>query len=306
MAGRIITVDLAIDQSSIYKVIDMPTSQLLVNTVEEFEKENPLYHLYNFKNLGQLQETYTSSVGSDRIKKQTAEMAVAEIGRGGQEGFSGTKTYRMYSGSYQITKRAVLEATQSGNFNAIAYNTADRTKTWLRNNVEDGVRAILGAFGTAVKGDDGTPYRFITTDTVDGRSGQYAINSTRNNLFSTKHTLVRKSEMDNAVATATLSPWFMADGTQAPYQSNVYIAQNEGTSFTHTVTISAVGAGYTAGAATINGATATIVLAAGAAGVAGEIASATITSGTVNLSTGSPVAIIQTGGSGGFANINSS
>lgn len=235
MAGRIITVDLAIDQSSIYKVIDMPTKELLTKTVEEFEKENPLYHLYNFKSLGQLQETYTSSVGSDRIKKQTAEMAIAEIGQGGQEGFSGSKTYRMYSGSYQITKRAILEAKQSGNFNAIAYNTADRTKTWLRNNVEDGVRAILGAFGTTVKGDDGTPYRFITTDTVDGKTGQYAVNSARNDLFSKKHTLVRKSDMAPVTVAdaalpgydAALSQWKLHDGTIAPVQSNIYIAQNQ-------------------------------------------------------------------------------
>lgn len=226
MPGRIITVDLALDQSSIYKILEVPTKELLTRTVEEFEKENPLYHLYTFKTMNQLQETYTSSVGSDRIKHQTTEMAIAEISGGGQEGFSGTKTYRMYSGSYQITKRAILEAKQSGNFNAIAYNTADRTKTWLRNNVEDGVRAIMGAFGTAVKGDDGTPYRFVTADTVDGRTGQYAVNSVRNDLFSKKHTIVRKSGMEDATATDTHAPWKLFDGSQAPYQSNIYVAKN--------------------------------------------------------------------------------
>ena len=225
MAGRMITVDLALDQSSIYKIIETPTKELLVHTVEEFEKENPLYHLYNFKSMNQLQETYTSSVGSDRIKYQTSEMGIAEIGNGGQEGFSGTKTYRMYSGSYQITKRAILEAKQSGNFNAVAYNTADRTRTWLRNNVEDGVRAILGGFGATVKGDDGTPYRFVTADTVDGKTGQYAVNSQRNDLFSKKHTIVRKSGAADAVADETHAGWTMANGEQAPYQSNIYIAK---------------------------------------------------------------------------------
>lgn len=228
MAGRIITVDLALDQSSIYKILEVPTKQLLVHTVEEFEKENPLYHLYNFKSMNQLQETYTSSVGSDRIKHQTSEMGIAEIGSGGQEGFSGTKTYRMYSGSYQITKRAILEAKQSGNFNAIAYNTQDRTRTWLRNNVEDGVRAIMGGFGVAVKGDDGTPYRFVTADTADGKTGQYAVNSVRNDLFSKKHTIVRKSGMVDATATDTLAPWKMFNGEQAPYQSNIFIAKSNG------------------------------------------------------------------------------
>ena len=226
MPGRIITVDLAIDQSSIYKIIETPTKELLTRTVEEFEKENPLYHLYNFKTMNQLQETYTSSVGSDRIKHQTSEMGVAELSQGGQEGFSGTKTYRMYSGSYQITKRTILEARQSGNFNAVAYNTADRTRTWLRNNVEDGVRAIMGGFGTTVKGDDGTPYRFVTADTVDGKTGQYAVNSARNDLFSKKHTLVRKSGMEDAVADDTHAGWKLFDGSQAPYQSNFYVAKN--------------------------------------------------------------------------------
>lgn len=234
MAGRIITVDLALDQSSIYKIIETPTKELLTKTVEEFEKHNPLYDIYNFKSMGQLQETYTSSVGSDRIKRQTAEMAVAELSQGGQEGFSGTKTYRMYSGSYQITKRAILEAKQSGNFNAIAYNTADRTKTWLRNNVEDGVRAIMGAFGSTVKGDDGTPYTFVTSDTVDGLTGQYAVNSARNPLFSKKHTLVRKSGLPSVTSAdsalpgydASLSQWKLPDGSIAPVQSNIYIAKN--------------------------------------------------------------------------------
>lgn len=239
MAGRIITVDLALDQSSIYKIIEMPTKELLTKTVEEFEKHNPLYDIYNFKSMGQLQETYTSSVGSDRIKRQTAEMAVAELSQGGQEGFSGTKTYRMYSGSYQITKRAILEARQSGNFNAIAYNTADRTKTWLRNNVEDGVRAIMGAFGYTVKGDDGTPYTFVTSDTVDGLTGQYAVNSARNPLFSKKHTLVRKSGLPSVTSSdsalpgydATLSQWKLPDGSIAPVQSNIYIAKNANGSY---------------------------------------------------------------------------
>ena len=234
MAGRIITVDLALDQSSIYKIIETPTKELLTKTVEEFEKHNPLYDIYNFKSMGQLQETYTSSVGSDRIKRQTAEMAVAELSQGGQEGFSGTKTYRMYSGSYQITKRAILEAKQSGNFNAIAYNTADRTKTWLRNNVEDGVRAIMGAFGSTVKGDDGTPYTFVTSDTVDSLTGQYAVNSARNPLFSKKHTLVRKSGLPSVTSAdsalpgydASLSQWKLPDGSIAPVQSNIYIAKN--------------------------------------------------------------------------------
>jgi hypothetical protein len=222
MAGRILTVDLAIDQSSIYHVVGVMTKPLLEKTVEEFERNNPLYHIYNFKSLGQLQETYTSSVGSDRIKRQTAEMAVAELGDGPQEGFSGTKTYRMYSGSYQITKRMVLEAKQSGNFNAIAFNTADRTKTWLRNNVEDGVRALLGGFGTPVLGDDGTVYQFVTTDTLDGRSGQYAINSPRNSLFANNHKGVRKSGWSDTV-------W--AASPQGIGQSNVYIAQNSDGTF---------------------------------------------------------------------------
>ena len=118
---------------------------------------------------------------------------------------------------------------------------ADRTKTWLRNNVEDGVRAILGAFGTTVLGDDGTPYRFITTDTVDGKTGQYAINSARNNLFSKKQKthLVRKSDMASVTVAdaalpnydASLSQWKMHDGTIAPTQSNVYIARNQDNSY---------------------------------------------------------------------------
>lgn len=231
MPGRIITVDLAIDQSSIYKIIELPTKELLTKTVEEFERDNPLYHLYNLKSMGQLQETYTSSVGSDRIKRQTAEMAIAELSQGGQEGFSGTKTYRMYSGSYQITKRAILEAKQSGNFNAIAYNTADRTKTWLRNNVEDGVRAIMGGFGSTVKGDDGTPYTFVTADTADGKTGQYAVNSVRNPLFSKKHTMVRKSGLKDTTATETHAGWLLPDGTPAPYQSNMYVAKNSDGTF---------------------------------------------------------------------------
>jgi len=193
MAGRIITVDLMIDNSSIYKVLEVPTKELLKGTVEEFERNNPLYAIYAQKSLGQLQETYSSSVGSDRIKFRTNEMGVAKLGDGTQEGFKGTKTYRMYSGSFQITKVAVLEAKASGNFNAIAYNTADRTKTWLRNNVEDGIRAIMGGFNYPVKSDDGTVYQFLTVDTVDGKTGQYALNSARNPLFCAKHTRVLKA-----------------------------------------------------------------------------------------------------------------
>lgn len=158
MAGRVITVDLMLDNSSIYKVLENPAKELLQKTVEEFEVDNPLYHVYNYKTMKQLQETYTSSVGSDRMKFRTAEMAVAELSSGPQEGFSGTKRYRMYSGSFKISKVAMLEAKQSGNFDAVAYNIADRTKTWLRNNVEDGTKALDGAFGLAVKADDGTPY----------------------------------------------------------------------------------------------------------------------------------------------------
>jgi hypothetical protein len=214
MASRALTIDLALDQSSIYKLIELPTKELLAKTVEEFERENPLYMIYNLKQMGQLQETYTSSVGSDRIKFRTAEFAAATLGEGGQEGFSGTKRYRMYSGAFKISKQLMLEAKQSGNFNAVAYNIADRTKTWLRNNVEDGIRAILGGFGYAVLADDGTDYMFVTTDTVDGRTGQYAVNSQRLPLFSNAHTLVRKSG------------WTDAEWAAKPRQSNLYVAQD--------------------------------------------------------------------------------
>jgi hypothetical protein len=216
MAGRIINVDLMLDQSSIYKVLEMPTKELLVKTVEEFEIKNPLYMVYSQKSLGQLQETYSSAVGSDRIKFRTTEMAVAQIGQGGQEGFKGTKTYRMYSGSFQITKVAVLEAKASGNFNAIAYNTADRTKTWLRNNVEDGVRALLGGFGSPVIDDTNNVYQFVTSDTVDGKTGQYAINSARNPLFSNAHTRVLKTGESSAAG----SKW------ANDKQSNMYVVQD--------------------------------------------------------------------------------
>ena len=214
MAGRIITVDLMLDNSSIYKVLEDPTKELLQKTVEEFEIHNPLYDVYTYKTMKQLQETYTSSVGSDRMKFRTAEMGVAELSSGPQEGFSGTKRYRMYSGSFKISKVAMLEAKQSGNFDAVAYNIADRTKTWLRNNVEDGTKALDGAFGYAVKADDGTPYQFVTSDTVDGRTGQYAVNSARNPLFSKAHTYVRKSGLTDQqyAALGTQSNFYYTDG----------------------------------------------------------------------------------------------
>lgn len=214
MAGRIVTVDLMLDNSSIYKVIENPTKELLQKTVEEFERNNPLYDIYNFKAMNQLQETYTSSVGTDRMKYRTNEMGLAKLAATPQEGFSGTKRYRMYSGSFKITKVAMLEAKQSGNFDAIAYLTQQQTKTWLRNNVEDGTKALDGAFGTAVYGDDGeTDYMFVTTDTVDGRTGQYAVNSARNPLFSNAHTFVRKSGLTDAqyAALGTQSNFYYTD-----------------------------------------------------------------------------------------------
>ena len=214
MAGRVITVDLMLDNNSIYKMIELPTKELLQKTVEEFEIDNPLYHVYNFKSMKQLQETYTSSVGSDRMKFRTGEMALAELSNGPQEGFSGTKRYRMYSGSFKISKVSMLEAKQTGNFDAVAFNIADRTKTWLRNNVEDGTKALDGAFGAAVYGDDGqTDYMFVTSDTVDGRTGQYAVNSARNPLFSKAHTYVRKSGLTDAqyAALGTQSNFYYTD-----------------------------------------------------------------------------------------------
>lgn len=185
--GMIINIDEALKNRSHYNVLKEPLNQMLKNTQEAWEKENPIDFLFNRNTINSFQESYSSSIGFDHAFTETSDFAVGPIFNTA-EGFSATYRTRTFQGGFIITQQA-MEDRQYGK---IKDDASAFVKRWHGDIVEYAMTAIAGGFGKAVDfvGGDGkvTKLQLTSADTVDGDVN----NPVKNPLFSKTHKTVKR------------------------------------------------------------------------------------------------------------------
>ena len=104
--GMIINIDEALKNRSHYNVLKEPLNQMLKNTQEAWEKENPIDFLFNRNTINSFQESYSSSIGFDHAFTETSDFAVGPIFNTA-EGFSATYRTRTFQGGFNNTQQAM-------------------------------------------------------------------------------------------------------------------------------------------------------------------------------------------------------
>lgn len=203
--GMIINIDQALEQRTEYNILREPLNQMLKDQQEAWERENPIDFLFTRSSLATFQETYTSTIGFSHAFKETADYSTGNI-YNTAEGFSATYRTRTFEGGFIITQQVMEDR---------AYGQAKDEATafirrWNGDIVEYCMNAVQAGFGKDVYwGDDErggvSRLRLYSADTTDGDIHT----ATKNDLFSSKHTIVKRKGMSDAQV-------------QAAYQSNMY------------------------------------------------------------------------------------
>ena len=220
--GLIINIDEALRLRTDYNILREPLHAMLTEQQEAWEKKNPIDLLFRRSSLGTFQETYTSSIGFDHAFKETGDYAVGPIFNTA-EGFSATYRTRTFQGGFIITQQT-LEDRQLGRArdDASAF-----IKRWHGDIVEYCMTAIDAGFGTPryyQGGNDGVGSKLLL-NSADTASGEID-DTTKNPLFSNKHTIVKRKDKSYSFAAKT------AINTSTDAQSNMYYADIDPTSST--------------------------------------------------------------------------
>lgn len=205
--GVIINIDQALKQRTDYNILREPLNALLTEQQEAWEKKNPIDMLFSRSSIDKFQETYTSSIGFDHAFAETSDYAIGPIFNTA-EGFAATFRTRTFQGSFIITQQ-VLEDRAYGKTkdDATAF-----IKRWHGDIVEYAMTAIGAGFGKPAfyqTGDGQSKLQLFSADTTTGEVGE---NTTRNPLFTKKHTIVKREGMTAAdITAAQQSNAFYAD-----------------------------------------------------------------------------------------------
>jgi hypothetical protein len=196
--GRIVEMSLALEQSQTYNVLNETLNELIPSTIENFQKDNPLPKLYVEGTLDKYQESFTDSLGFNRVTYESTDLDEAPISNT-KDGFTATKSYRLFNGGFKISERLIRE-NQSG---AVRMLTTKHTIAWERDRVKDGVLALSAGFGNilttpSIGGRKGYQFFLNSCDTVDGSTGLASTNVARNPLFTNAHTVVKTDELSAA------------------------------------------------------------------------------------------------------------
>ena len=210
--GVIINIDEALRLRSDYNILREPLNEMIKNSQEAWERENPIDMIYNRSTLTTFQESFTSSIGFDHAFTETNDYAIGPIFNT-EEGFSTTYRTRTFQGSFIITQQT-LEDRQLGT----AKDTANQfTRRWHGDIVEYAMAALSAGFGQEVTwgASDGKKSRLKLTS-ADTATGDIT-DTTKNPLFYKKHTVVKRRDMTDAEVTAA-------------HQSNIFYADVDITS----------------------------------------------------------------------------
>lgn len=204
--GVIINIDEALRLRSDYNVLREPLNEMIRNSQEAWERENPIDMIYNRSTIDSFQEQFSSSIGFDHAFTETNDYAIGPIFNT-DEGFSAAYTTRTFQGSFIITQQA-LEDRKYGSIKDTANQFVRR---WHGDIVEYAMAALSSGFGTEVvystANEGKTRLKLTSADTKTGD----ILDTTKNPLFYNKHTIVKRKGMSDSEV-------------QAAYQSNIYYA----------------------------------------------------------------------------------
>lgn len=196
--GLIINIDEALKNRSSYNILREPLNEMIKESQEAWERQNPIDMMFKRTTMDKFQDTYTSDIGFENAFKETSDYSVGDI-YNTAEGFSTTFRTRTFQGGFIITQQ-VLEDQQYDK----AKDKANKfMKRWHAGNVEYAIASLAGAFGNEYFwGDNGGSYiranagknvsrlKLTSADTVDGD----VTNTTKNPLFYKSHMTVKRSE----------------------------------------------------------------------------------------------------------------
>lgn len=204
--GVIINIDEALKLRTDYNILREPLNALLTEQQEAWEKQNPVDMLFVRNSIDKFQETYTSSIGFAHAFSETSDYAVGPIFNTA-EGFSATFRTRTFQGSFIITQQTLEDRA----YNRTKDDANAFIKRWHGDIVEYAMTAIGAGFGKDAfyeTGDGKSRLRLDSADTTDGD----IMNTTKNPLFTNKHTIVKREGMTAAdITAAQQSNAFYAD-----------------------------------------------------------------------------------------------
>lgn len=191
--GMIINIDEALKLRSDYNILREPLNEMLKNTQEAWERENPVDYLFTRGTISTFQESYTSSIGFAHAFSETGDYSIGPIFNTA-EGFSATYRTRTFQGGFIITQQTLEDRQlRKAKDDASAF-----IKRWHGDIVEYCITSISGGFGNEVtwgsEANGGkSRIKLTSADTTDGD-----VNTpTKNPLFSKNHTIVKRDDMSS-------------------------------------------------------------------------------------------------------------
>ena len=164
--------------------------ELYAKRDEEFQKDNPLKHIYKMVPLNQFQKSFGSSTGFKQAFEQTVDYATYPGFTNG-DGFRTTVSYKPFNGKVVFTWQTLLEADPAG----ISETLKDYQIAWQRQLVQYGMYALTAFFGGKVYDPVAKTYLKIqSADTTDGDP----MGDVHNPVFSKAHTIVKTEGMSAA------------------------------------------------------------------------------------------------------------
>jgi len=187
---RFFNIDKTLELPQTFNVMHEALDDLYASRQEEFQKNNPLTHIYKVVPLNQFQKTFGSSTGFKQAFEGTVDYASA-AGFTNGDGFRFTIGYKPFSGKVVFTWQALLEADPKG----ISETLSDYQLAWHRQIVQYGMFALTGFFGGKVYDKVSKTYILLTSaDTPDGDT----MNTSKNPVLYKSHTVVRREGMSDS------------------------------------------------------------------------------------------------------------
>ena len=186
---RFFNIDKALELPQKFNIMHDALDELYARRQEEFQKDNPLNHIYKMVPLNRFQKSFGSSTGFNQAFEQTVDYA-SYPGFTNGDGFRATISYKPFNGKVVFTWQTLLEADPSG----ISETLADYQVAWQRQVVEYGIFALTAFFGGKIFDKVSKTYMKINSaDTTDGDP----MGDVKNPVFTNAHTIVRREGMSD-------------------------------------------------------------------------------------------------------------
>lgn len=186
---RFFNIDKGLELPQKFNIMHDALDELYARRQEEFQKDNPLTHIYKMVPLNQFQKSFGSSTGFNQAFEQTVDYA-SYPGFTNGDGFRATISYKPFNGKIVFTWQLLLESDPSG----ISETLADYQVAWQRQVVEYGMFALTAFFGGKIYDKVSKTYMKINSaDTIDGDP----MGDIKNPVLTNAHTIVRREGMSD-------------------------------------------------------------------------------------------------------------